>query len=225
MNDGMSSSVPRFERWLSVLVPALALAAVTGCRGRDEPITKEFTETFDRDDLGAGWRDTGGKFRLEKGELVGRDIRHNPVWLRKELPPDASFEFDVRTATPAASIRVILYGDGKSKTPEQEGCQSTGYALVFGGWNNKLSVMCRGDQANAGHVRARADWPVVPDLTYHFYVTRKGGELAWFIGGHDMMKWFDPAPLKGEGHTAFGIDGEGGEVFFDNLTIAPLPPS
>lgn len=221
----MTFAVSRPKTCLTMLLPAVLLALLTGCRRRDEPITKEFTETFDRNEIGDGWRDTGGKFRIEKGELVGRNIQHNPIWLRKELPADASIEFDVRTTAPVGSIRVIVYGDGKSKTPEQEGCQSSGYALVFGGWNNKLSVMCRGDQANAGHVRARSDWPVVPDLTYHFYVTRKGGVLSWFIGGHDMMQWSDPAPLTGPGHTAFGIDGEGGEVFFDNLTIAPLPPS
>jgi hypothetical protein len=46
--------------------------------------------------------------------------------------------------------------------------------------------------------------------------------LSWFIGGHPMLEWNDPAPLGGPEHSAFGFDGGEGEIFFDNLTVAPL---
>ena len=202
------------------LAVALMLMATIGCHRGDEPIVSEFTDMFDRDEPGPGWRDSGGNFRVEKGELVARKARRHPLWLRKTLPPDVAIEFDARTESEGGNIRVILFGDGKSASSDPEGCGSTGYALVFGGWNNKLSVICRGEQP--GHVRARSDWPVVPGRPYHFYVTRKGGALSWFVSGHPMLEWNDPTPLAGPGHTAFGFDGGEEDIFFDNLTVTPL---
>jgi hypothetical protein len=201
---------------------ALTVMVAMGCSRGEDPIVSEFTETFDRDEIGPGWRDSGGNFRIEKGELVARKARRHPLWLRKSLPPDVAIEFDAHTESERGNIRVILFGDGKSASSDPEGCGSTGYALVFGGWNNKLSVICRGEQADGGHTRARSDWPVVAGRPYHFYVTRKGGTLSWYVGGHTFLEWNDPSPLAGSGHTAFGFDGGEEEVFFDNLTITPL---
>lgn len=202
------------------LLIGLLLGAGAGCRRADEPIVSELNDTFDRTELGSAWRDTGGNYRIEKGELVARKAGHHPLWLRRALPANAAIEFDAWTNAPNGDIRVVIYGDGKSTNPAGEGCQSSGYALIFGGWGNKMSVICRGQQP--GHVRVRTDWPLVPGRQYHFYITRQKGLLSWFLAGHELMTWDDPAPLGGPGHTAFGFDGGDGEVTFDNLTIAPL---
>jgi hypothetical protein len=227
--SGFRSSPPARSRGpgrcrpVRLLLVGLAITLAIGCRRKaPEPSVTEFTETFDRSELGSDWRDTGGHYRVEKGQLVASQARHHPLWLRRPLPPDAAIEFDAWTNSPQGDIRVVLYGDGESANPAGEGCQSTGYALVFGGWGNKLSVICRGADAQGGHVRARSDWPVVPGRQYHFYINRKGGVLSWSISGHEMMEWTDPAPLRGPGHTAFGFDGGDNEVIFDNLTITPL---
>ena len=82
----------------------------------------------------------------------------------------------------------------------------------------------RGGEKGGGHQRVRTDWPLTPGMTYHFYITRKAGLVAWYIGGHDMMAWDDPNPLTGPGHEAFGFDGGDSEVFFDNLVIGPYHP-
>jgi hypothetical protein len=82
-------------------------------------------------------------------------------------------------------------------------------------------VLCRGDQTGGGHQRARTDWPVIAGQTYHCYITRKDGIVAWYINGHDMMAWEDRNPLSGPGHEAFGFDAGDGEVVFDNLIIGP----
>lgn len=217
--------VPRRCTPLTVLVFAsLAVTLAAGCRRKAAPTITEFNDTFDRKDLGSDWHDSGGNYRLENGQVVARQAKHHPLWLRRPLPPDAAFEFDAWSNSPNGEIRVVLYGDGKSTNPDGEGCQSTGYALVFGGWGNKLSVICRGADPKGGHLQARSDWPVVPGRQYHFYITRQAGLLSWFVAGHELMQWMDPAPLGGPGHTAFGFDGGEGEVIFDNLTISPLPP-
>ena len=207
----------------------LGLLAATvvgsGCREKDpEPIVSDFSESFERENLGSDWRDSGGHYRIVNGELTANGARHHPIWLRRKLPRDISVEFDVRTTSPDGDIRVVLFGDGKSANPDTEGCQSTGYELVFGGGKNKRSELCRGGQQGGGHQRVRTDWPVVPGRDYHFYITRKGGLIAWYIGGHDMMVWNDPNPLAGPGHEAFAFDGGESEVFFDNLVVGPYHP-
>jgi hypothetical protein len=209
-------------RLAPALLALVGLAALAGCHKQDELIVTALSDAFDRAEIGDGWRESGGSYRIENGELLADGARHHPLWLRKRLPPDVAIEFDARTTGDGGDIRIVLYGDGKSANPDRDGCQSSGYALVFGGWKNKLSVLCRGDQADGGHLRARADWPVVAGRDYHFYVTRKGGLLSWYIAGHEMTEWNDPKPLGGPGHEAFGFDGGNEKVYFDNLTITPL---
>ena len=198
-----------------------ALVASVGCREKLEPLTSDLTESFDRSGIGGDWRDSGGDWRIVNGELAASHVRHHPIWLRRILPRDVSVEFDARPASPDGDIRVVVFGDGKSANPDEETCRSTGYELVFGGWKNKLSVLCRGDEQGGGHQRARTDWPVIQGQTYHYYITRKDGIIAWYINGHDMMAWEDKNPLAGPGHEAFGFDGGQSEVFFDNLIIGP----
>ena len=205
----------------TVCLLAFSLLSSAGCRAKFEPIVSDLSETFDRSDIGPAWRDSGGKYRIVKGELSTQAAHHHPIWLERQLPTDISLEFDVRTTSQDADIRVLLFGDGKSTNPDAEGCQSSGYELVFGGWKNQLSVICRAGQTDGGHQRARSDWPVVPERTYHFYITRKDGVLSWYIDGHEMMSWSDPNPLSGTGHEAFAFDGGQSEVFFDNLVIGP----
>jgi Farnesoic acid 0-methyl transferase len=214
--NGRCNLVPR-----SLVLLALSVAAGTGCREKIEPIVSDFSESFDRESLGPDWRDSGGHSRIVNGELAVSNAHHHPVWLRRKLPTDVSIELDARPSGPNGDIRVVLFGDGKSANPDAEACQSSGYELVFGGWKNKLSVLCRGDEKGGGHQRARTDWPVISGQTYHFYITRKDGIVAWYINGHDMMAWKDPKPLDGPGHDAFGFDGGDGDVFFDNLVVGP----
>jgi len=204
-----------------LLVP---LAASPGCREKLDPIVSDFSEAFERETPGSDWRDSGGHWRIVNGELATGSAHHHPIWLRKKLPTDISLEFDARPSGPNGDIRVVIFGDGKSANPDSDGCQSTGYELVFGGRKNKLSELCRGGQPGGGHQGARTDWPVISGQTYHFYVTRKEGLVSWYIGGHDMMAWQDPNPLSGPGHDAFAFDGGDGEVFFDNLVVGPFHP-
>jgi len=200
---------------------ASLLLSSAGCRPKLEPIVTDLSETFERSDVGPAWRDTGGKYRIVNGELSSKGAHHHPIWLQRQLPTDISLEFDVRTTSKDGDIRVVLFGDGKSTNPDAEGCNSSGYELVFGGWKNQLSVICRAGQTAGGHQSARSDWPVVPERTYHFYITRKDGVLSWYVDGHDMMSWSDPNPLSGPGHEAFAFDGGRTEVFFDNLVVGP----
>ena len=197
-----------------------------GCHRHDDAtMATPFKDTFDRAELGADWHPTGGDYRLVNGELDAKRLGHHPLWLKRRLPQDVAIEFDARPTGPDGDIRVVLFGDGHSTNPDRESCESSGYELVFGGWKNTLAVLCRGDQSGSGHERARADWPAVPDRTYHYYITRQDGLIDWHIDGIQVTAWRDPKPLGGAGHESFAFDGGSAEVVFDNLEISPLKKS
>jgi hypothetical protein len=202
-------------------VTVAALAVGLGCRVKDEAITAPFTDTFDRAELGAAWRDTGGGYRITDGALHAREAYNHPAWLRKRLPRDAVLELDVRSQSAAGDIKVELYGDGESFDPDKGGYVSTGYVLIFGGWGNTLSVICRLDEHDAGRKAERRDRRVEPGKSYHFTVTRKGGHIDWKIDGAPFLAWTDPQPLAGAGHEYFAVNDWQADVFFDNLAIRP----
>ena len=210
---------------MRALLGAAVCAAGDGCRSPDPLIVGEFSETFEGSDLGSTWRDTGGGYRVVDGSLAVRGARNHPLWLRRRLPRDVAIEFDARATSPDGDIRVTLFGDGKSVNASDGGCGSTGYTLIFGAFRNTLSVLCRGVLPAGGHTQARADWKVVPNRAYpyHYYITRKGGIIEWYVDGLAMLAWKDSEPLEGPGHEAFAFDGWESEVFFDDLTIKPFP--
>lgn len=208
----------------------LLLLSAGGCRRHEaaapsplEAAPSPFKDAFERVELGADWHPTGGDYRVVNGELDAKRLGHHPIWLNRPMPQNVAIELDARPTSPDGDIRIVLFGDGHSTNPDRETCESSGYELVFGGWKNTLSVLCRGDQGGRGHERARADWPVVPGRTYHYYITRKDGVIDWYIDGIQMTAWQDKTPLQGPGHDRFAFDGGSAQVVFDNLEIGPLP--
>ena len=197
--------------------------ALEGCRPKDELIGAPFSDTFDRTELGSPWLDTGGGYRIREGKLVAAGAHNHPLWLRKRLPHAVTLELDVSSASPAGDIKVELFGDGESFDPDRGAYSSTGYVLIFGGWNNSLSVLCRNDEHGDGRKAERADRRVELGRTYHFTITRKAGHIDWQIDGQPFLAWTDPQPLDGKGHEYFAVDDWESEVSFDNLSIKPAP--
>ena len=78
--------------------------------------------------------------------------------------------------------------------------------LIFGGWNNSLSVICRQEEHGAGRKAARSDIRVEPGRSYHFTITRQGGALDWAIDGRPFLAWTDPEPLAGAGHEYLAVN-------------------
>ena len=198
-----------------------SIVALGACRAKDEVLSGPFTDRFDRAELGPTWRDTGGNYRIVDGKLVARDAHNHPAWLRKRLPRDVSIEFDVQSNSDAGDIKIELFGDGESFDPDRGAYVSTGYVLIFGGWHNSLSVICRNNEHDEGRKAARTDRNVEPGRTYHFAITNNGGHIDWRIDGAPFLDWTDPDPLTGKGHEYFAIDDWEAEVLFDNMTIVP----
>jgi hypothetical protein len=186
-------------------------------------ISGPFADAFERTSLGSDWLDTGGDYRVTDGKLRARNAYNHPAWLRRRLPRDVTIDVDVESNSPAGDIKVELFGDGHSFDPDRGGYVSTGYVLIFGGWHNSLSVICRNNEHDEGRKAMRADRRVEPGRTYHFAVTRKDGRIDWRIDGTPFLAWTDPAPLGGDGHEYFAVNDWEADVGFDNLSVRPFP--
>jgi hypothetical protein len=201
----------------------LALATAVGCRARPPRVDAPFTDDFERAELGPEWNATSTAYRLAGGQLEVSDGYNHPAWLRRRLPPDVIIDLDVTSKSPAGDIKVELYGDGESFDPDKGSYTSTGYVLIFGGWHNSLSVICRQEEHGEGRKAERGDVRVVPLRRYHFTITRRRGAIDWTIDGRPFLAWADPAPLDGSGHEFFAVNDWEADVTFDNLSIRPAP--
>jgi hypothetical protein len=210
----------------ALLVAALGLL---GCKekqgeGQEPPaITAEWTDDFERPDLGGDWRATADTYQLVNGALSARGAKNHPLWLRRALPADAVIELDVWSNSSDGDIKVELYGDGRSYDPDGGRYRSTGYVVVMGGWNNSKSIVARLDEHGKDLVERGAP-KIESGKRYHWKIVRRGGRVEWFV--NDMTAPFltlsDDAPLEGPGHGYFAINNWQSDSWFDNLRIAPL---
>ena len=95
--------------------------------------------------------------------------------------------------------------------------------LIFGGWHNTLSVICRQHEHDDGRKAERSDVRVEPGKKYHFTIARRGGTIDWAIDGRPFLAWTDPSPLAGPGHEYLAVNDWEADVTFDNLNIRPAP--
>jgi len=203
----------------------LALAPLPACRAKVPVIDAPFTDDFERADLGDSWNATSGDYRIAGGKLTVANAHNHPAWLRRRLPRDVVIEVDALSKSPAGDIKLELYGDGESFDPDKGSYTSSGYVLIFGGWHNSLSVICRQEEHGSGRKAARSDIRVETNRSYHFTITRRGGAIDWAIDGKPFLAWTDPDPLAGPGHEYLAVDDWEAELVFDNLTIRPTLPT
>jgi Farnesoic acid 0-methyl transferase len=204
------------------LVAAWGVASV-GCRAKDPAITTPFSDDFQRAELGPTWNATSPQYRIVDGKLNVSNGYNHPAWLRQKLPRQGVIELDVMSKSAAGDIKIEIYGDGESFDHEKRAYTSTGYVLIFGGWHNTLSVICRIEEHDEGRKAQRSDTKVQPGKTYHWTVTRTGGTIDWKIDGQPFLAWTDPEPLGGTGHEYLGLNDWESDVTIDNLRVSPLP--
>ena len=202
----------------------LASAAGAGCKTKLPPVT--MAEGFERTELGNDWLDTGGaasQARVAEGKLQVSHGYNHPLWWKKPLPANAIIELDATSMSPDGDLKLELYGDGRSFDPDRGSYFPTGYVFIFGGWQNRLSIIGRLGEHDAGVMVKRSEPPVVPGKTYHFTITRQGGDLDWAIDGERFLSYRDPEPLAGDQHAYLGITNWEANVIFDNIQIRALP--
>jgi hypothetical protein len=198
----------------------------------DPPLTRAFTDNFDRAMLGPEWTATTGAWRLEGGRLCVEHAKNHPVWLRRRLPVNARIEFDVTSSSEEGDIKAEYWGDGHSAAETVSYNAATSYLTIFGGWKNHFHVLARVDEHAPNRPELRVDStsddprarPVAAGRSYHFKVIRDDGRtVRWSVDDLEILSYPDPEPLTGAGHDHFGFNDWDVRLCFDNLAVSPLP--
>ena len=195
-----------------------------GCRVKDPPpITATWTDAFDRSAIGSDYFQTGAGFAVVDGALLAKGGLNHPLWLRKKLPRDVKISFTATAETAIGDIKVELFGDGLAFDEDGGAYTSTGYVVIFGGWNNSKSMIAKGDE-HGGQLAQRDDVRVTPGVPYVFTIERRGGTISWYLDAatEPFLRFVDAAPLAGAGHEYFGFGNWQAPTRFDNLVITPL---
>jgi hypothetical protein len=206
-----------------VLTAAVALGPlVASCTPQGDPAIgpSGFSDDFERQELGDLWNNTGASWRIVDGELVIRNARNRPLWLRRALPRDVRIEFDVRSTSPEGDIKCEVFGDGTSRATT-ESYTATSYVVIFGGWGNSLNVLARLDEHGADRVESRGR-RVEVNRTYHMRIERRGQTITAWVDDEELVSMTDPDPLEGRGHDHFAFNDWEVEIHFDNLRVTPL---
>ena len=191
---------------------------------RCPPSTPRSPTTFERAELGASWNATSAEYRIADGKLEVANAYNHPAWLRRRLPHDVVVDVDATSKSPAGDLKLELFGDGESFDPDKGSYVSTGYVLIFGGWHNSLSVICRQQRARRrpqGGAAATSASSRAEATTSRSRAA--GGTIDWAIDGRPFLAWTDPEPLAGPGHEYLAVNDWEADVTFDNLKIRPAP--
>jgi hypothetical protein len=199
--------------------------ALLGCKQPDPPaISAPWTDAFDRVSLGSDYLPTSDPYHITGGRLSVSKAYNHPLWLRKKLPAHATIELDCMSQSAAGDIKVEAWGDGESYAQTKGAYTSTGYVFIQGGWHNSKSEIAREDE-HLPDLPSRTEPRVEVGRTYHWKIVRHKDRVDWYVD--DMSTPFltlpDPQPLVGKGHEYFGFNNWESDLWFDNLTITPLP--
>lgn len=198
----------------------------------DPALEGALTDDFERATLGANWRITSGRWRIEEGKVCASGARNHPIWLKRRIPANAVIEFDASSGSPDGDIKAELWGDGRSGATSVSYNNATSYLTIWGGWKNHYHVLARIDEhakdrkelvldANSAQAKLK---PVEANRSYHFRIERSDGRtVQWFVDGEPILAYPDAEPLAGPGHEHFGFNNWEVPVCFDNLTIKALP--
>ncbi len=209
-------------RFTFLLVAMLPLSI--GCTPQGDPQleSKGFRDDFEGTTLSNDWRNTGGPYRLDKGELFVQGAYNKPLWLKRVLPKDFRITFVAHSESSAGDIKFEVCGDGVSKA-ESNSYTASGYVVIFGGWNNSLNTIAR--QNEHGEDRAivgGAHVKVQPGHRYQIELIRRGGLLVFSADGQELSRMDDKKPLLGRGHDHFAFNNWASPLYFDKLKIEPL---
>ena len=198
-------------------------AVVASCKSAADPnvLAAPWSDDFERAELGADWKNTGGPWNIEGGALHVQGGYNHPLWLNKTLPKEVRVEFDAWTPSPDGDLKVELFGDGKTFDPDRGSYTASSYVFIFGGWKNSQSKIARMDEHRKDDP-SRSDVKVEPGRHYHWSIERSGGKITWTMDGKPFLDFTDDNPLIGPGHDHFAVGNWETPVYLDNLKITPL---
>jgi hypothetical protein len=195
-------------------------------------LAEEFSDDFERADLGPDWNATSSVWRIENGRLCGERAKNRGVWLARRLPKNARIEFVATSGSPNGDIKAEVWGDGASAAKGTSYVDATSYIVIFGGWKNSLHVLARLNEHGSDRLEHKLvpgsddprTRPVSEGRSYRFEIERSDGHTVRFTVDDTLLHSFDdPEPLAGPGHEYFGFNDWDVPVCFDDVLVTPLP--
>lgn len=190
--------------------------AKTGLTGGKEIFSEDFSKDL------ANFETRSKLWKIVDGRLYTGDGPNNNqgLWLKApDLPPNVRIEFD---ATSVQGNNPVFEGDIKcefgGKVKEHQD-HKLGYVVLFGGWKNSLSAICKGDEHGENQLVKDAAKKVEDNKTYRFQIVKMGNEISWYLNGELYLTVRDPEVLTGH---VFGFNNWNSRVYFDNLKIYAL---
>ncbi|OGQ10272.1 MAG: hypothetical protein A2138_16545 [Deltaproteobacteria bacterium RBG_16_71_12] len=218
-NDGARLSTPRgpdaamHARRQPLVTTALITLALAGC-AKAPPAPAPFADDFNRAQLGPHFPSGVASWRIVDGALSSLGDHNQPLWLDVPLARNVRVEFTAWSRSPAVDTKVEIFGDGMR--------HESGYIVILGGWQNTISTIARLGEHERGRVELKKKWEV--GRRYRWTVQRTDGNtLELLIDGERVLSYADAAPLFGPRNDRLGFTSWESEVFYDDLTITPLP--
>lgn len=168
-----------------------------------------FSDAFERSDLGEGWLNRSGRWKIRDGRVFGQNDRNEGLWLVEPLPARIRVEFDARAESPEGDLKVEVFNT------EQR--HQTGYVVIMGGWRNTVSIIARLDEH--GDDRLESELRVEQGRAYRMAIVRTDNVLRWYVDGKLALQYRDEEPIRGR---YFAFNDWAAPVSFDNLKIFQL---
>ena len=156
----------------------------------------QFSDSFDRAEMGGDWNVIAGTWRIENGMLSGGAPgapTESSIVCAKKFPGSQRLEFDAVTNDPRpCDLSGTLCVDERG--------YSSGYFFGFGSeWNAFSRLLVRGSQAK------QWDTVITAGKLHHVVCELDANTLKHIVDGKEVMTHTVDAPLKGEWHQMVGF--------------------
>ncbi len=185
-------------------------AGAEGGKEAPEGWNLQFSDEFEREELGDNWTAFSGKWAIKDGKLtvVESGWEGSEVMCTKKFEGCNRLEYDCMSENPCDLTAIINAGG--------YGYES-GYFVGFGSnYNSRSKLLVQGWEMKEW------DAKIEPGKWHHVVAQRDGNVVSQTIDGETVMTYEDEQPLKGEYHQKIGfyIFTEG---YIDNVKVYTKP--
>ena len=154
--------------------------------------TLQFSDNFERAELGKKWEILGGTWEIKDGWLdaPGSDWGGSEIMTAGKFPGSQRLEFDSKSDNPCDLTSIICGSYG----------YWDGYFMGFGSNDNSHSKLL----VEGAEVK-QWDSVITPGKVHHQIVERDGDTIKHVLDGKTVMTYKHSNPLKGENHQKIGF--------------------
>jgi len=155
----------------------------------------QFSDDFERAELGPDWQVVSGDWAIRDGMLVGGtpgQITDNTIICTRKFPGAQRLEFKGVSDNPCDLTGLLCMN---------EGGYLTSYFFGFGSEENICSkILVEGIEV------ARTDTVITPGKVYHIVCQSQDGRLTLLIDNEVILDYTEKMPLEGANHQQIGLN-------------------